>query len=464
MFDSTCETNIPILRKPFSGNLPPMVPVVEADNLGGATKVGSENALKLLFVEGRVIKEVPASFNLGGEGDELRCIYIKDGKFVQSNPIEQMQIAPVGTGTVNIAQVFMPDGSSFFIKAPAGGSGGGATYVGGGSSPLLTPVWLDYISSDPSCVPAMEYSITNVASSSLIEYAGKNLIDKFIDKGDAASAYTYQCMACDPLAGSQSVDTTGNVTFTGKDSSNYYNFRINRAGRYILTSVSGRVSHRATSMVLTVNFPDGTSTTHYTPAGQKAAFTNAVAYDMPANTTIRVYGSSSGGWANCNLRYAAPTDVVLYTKSGDEYVKVTSFNNDGSLQDGIIYYTNNGVSVAGRSIAYEDVYNHLLADYKAVQGEATKTDTYTTSSGSTVTITYFLAPDGHKICWPSQIANLNTILNDESIGEAWYYVIDTTLDKESFRLPRTRYGFHGDRGYAKIGSGHTRMYLHFMVS
>ena len=462
--DSTSKTNIPMLRKPFSGVLPPHVPVVASDNLGGVTEVDGEAALKLVWVQGRTIKEIPSDFNLGSDEDGLiRCIYIKNGKIVQSNPIEQIQISPVGTGTVNIAKVSMPDGTSFYIKAPeGGGSGGGGGSGVTGNMPLLAPVWLDYICSTNNCIPAMENSPDNADVADPIMYSGKYLIDKYLNFGDDAAAYNYRCMYCNPLASAQSVNGTGDIEYLGVVSG-YYNFRVNRAGRYVITSTSGRTSHHATSMSLIVTPNGGDPITHYTPAGQKAAFVNAQMYDLPANSTIRVSGSSSGGWANCNVRYAGPATETLYTKSGDEYIPVTTFNEDGSLTDGVIYYTNHGATHS-QAVAYEDVFDHLLKDYNLAYSDGTKTDTYTKSNGATVDIRYYRAPDGHKICLTDQLSKLNELMADSSIGEAWYYVINPTTNQEAFYLPRTRHGFHGDRGYAKVGSGHTRMYLHFMVA
>lgn len=463
--DSTSKTNIPMLRKPFSGVLPPGVPVVQSNNVGGSSVVDGETGFKLLLVKDRVIQEIPADFNLGCDEDgTIRCIYIKNGRIVQSNPIEQIQISPVGTGTVNVAKVTMPDGSSFFIKAPeGGGSSVGAISGGAGNMPLFTPVWLDYISSDPKCVPAMEYSITDGSITTPIKYAGKYLIAKYIDKGSNAANYNYQCVFCNPLNGTANVDGTGNVVYNGVVDGRY-SFTVKKAGKYTVTSVSGRTSHHATSMYLGITPNGGDTIVHYTPCGQKAAFTSTAVYDLPENSTIDVSGSSSGGWANCTVRYSAPTDVVLYTKSGDEYIKATTFNDDGSLVDGTIYYTNGGASVSGKAYAYEEVFKHLKKDYDLAIADGLRSDIYTLSNGTTKEIKYYLAPDGHKITTTGYLSALNAIIADDSIGEAWYYVIDTTNNAECFYLPRTRHGFHGDKGYAKIGGGHTRMYLHFMVA
>lgn len=68
-----------------------------------------------------------------------------------------------------------------------------------------------------------------------------------------------------------------------------------------------------------------------------------------------------------------------------------------------------------------------------------------------ITITYYLADDGHKICLPDQEANISALY--ESTGVAWYYILDTT--NKQFKLPRTKFGFTGIRsgvgGYVEAG-------------
>ncbi len=49
-----------------------------------------------------------------------------------------------------------------------------------------------------------------------------------------------------------------------------------------------------------------------------------------------------------------------------------------------------------------------------------------------ITISYYLAEDGHKICFPDQESNLVALYN--ATGVAWYYILDT--DNKQFKLPR----------------------------
>ena len=58
-----------------------------------------------------------------------------------------------------------------------------------------------------------------------------------------------------------------------------------------------------------------------------------------------------------------------------------------------------------------------------------------------ITITFFRATDGHKICLADQKTNVDDLY--AATGVAWYYVLDT--ENEQFILPRTQFGFNGVR-------------------
>lgn len=82
---------------------------------------------------------------------------------------------------------------------------------------------------------------------------------------------------------------------------------------------------------------------------------------------------------------------------------------------------------------YEAVYEHLLEDI------ASKTLQSETING--ITIQYYEADDKHKICPASEENNIIALYN--SVGVAWYYILDIT--NERFKLPRTKFGFTGLR-------------------
>ena len=83
--------------------------------------------------------------------------------------------------------------------------------------------------------------------------------------------------------------------------------------------------------------------------------------------------------------------------------------------------------------SYGNAYNHLLAD---IDGKTLQTETI-----GGITISYYLADDGHKICPESQASNVESIYS--ATGVAWYYIIDTT--NQRFKLPRTQFGVTGLR-------------------
>ena len=103
---------------------------------------------------------------------------------------------------------------------------------------------------------------------------------------------------------------------------------------------------------------------------------------------------------------------------------------------------------------YKAAYEHLADDFKSSLGDGSggvvsglpHVDTI-----GDITIAYYLAQDGHKICLPDQESNLVALY--EATGVAWYYLLDTTT--KQFKLPRTKWGFTGLRdsvgGYVAPG-------------
>ena len=77
---------------------------------------------------------------------------------------------------------------------------------------------------------------------------------------------------------------------------------------------------------------------------------------------------------------------------------------------------------------YEAAYNHLVADLSSAE---LKTETF-----NGITITYYIAKDGHKIAYESEIIKVSDIF--ESLGTAWWYIID--IPNKRFKLPRSTHG------------------------
>ena len=75
-----------------------------------------------------------------------------------------------------------------------------------------------------------------------------------------------------------------------------------------------------------------------------------------------------------------------------------------------------------------------------------------------ITITYYTAEDGHKICSVNQANNVSSIYS--ATGVAWYYIID--IENNRFKLPRTKFAFTGLRdivgNYVEAGAPNLRGY------
>lgn len=69
-------------------------------------------------------------------------------------------------------------------------------------------------------------------------------------------------------------------------------------------------------------------------------------------------------------------------------------------------------------------YQHLVAD---ISGKSLQTETV-----AGITISFYLADDGHKVCPKNQDTNAYNIF--AATGEAWYYILDT--NNKVFKLPR----------------------------
>ena len=86
---------------------------------------------------------------------------------------------------------------------------------------------------------------------------------------------------------------------------------------------------------------------------------------------------------------------------------------------------------------YTAVYNHLVSD---INNAPIQSDTI-----NGITISYWLASDGHKIVGTvgGDVYEQNIIDVYNQTGVAWYYLLDTANHR--FKLPRTKFGFTGLR-------------------
>lgn len=134
------------------------------------------------------------------------------------------------------------------------------------------------------------------------------------------------------------------------------------------------------------------------------------------NTGEHLYGWSTDTFSK--TPYPSVGDV-LYRSDGTEWSTVAFVARDYSY-----IIRSDGVAQLNRNTSIDTVLY----------------ETYTeTISG--ITITYYQAPDGHKLVLPDQESNVTAIYN--ATGVAWYYIVDTT--NQRFKLPRTKFGFTGIR-------------------
>ena len=163
-------------------------------------------------------------------------------------------------------------------------------------------------------------------------------------------------------------------------------------------------------------------------------------------------GGNSYGFADINGSQTDTIEVpaivsIAFTNNGARHV----LNRDSTLDmtyQGTQYYGWRPVesSITGTYLTTSlfpkvgDVcwnYNNGSMYEGFVIQEAIVSTTTTTS----ITVDYYRAPDGHKICLPDQESALQTLF--EGTGIAWYYILDT--ENQQFKLPRTYFGFVGAR-------------------
>lgn len=103
-----------------------------------------------------------------------------------------------------------------------------------------------------------------------------------------------------------------------------------------------------------------------------------------------------------------------------------------------VYFTRQETPSVGDYV-YQSSYATQTEDTIISVGNVLPTPETETIAG--VTVSFYRADDGHKICPASEESNVTAIYN--ATGVAWYYIIDTT--NQRFKLPRTKFGFTGIR-------------------
>lgn len=136
--------------------------------------------------------------------------------------------------------------------------------------------------------------------------------------------------------------------------------------------------------------------------------------------------------------------VAAYNHLADEFVATTLYawydsdekrhyytiSSEPAVGDDIYGYSGEvygTITAVGDGYIEENGYQYT----RLASSDTTYTFTQTDTIGD-ITITYYLAEDGHKICLPDQEENLMSLY--ESTGAEDYYLLDTT--NKQFKLPR----------------------------
>ena len=138
--------------------------------------------------------------------------------------------------------------------------------------------------------------------------------------------------------------------------------------------------------------------------------------------------------------YRTPSDDVVI--NGTQYYAWTL-----STSGDVVMLTTSATPQSGDAVYNQDG----TGSYGGVDRVGTYIKGAQTETIGDITIKYYLAEDGHKICLPDQESNLVALY--EATGVAWYYILDT--ENKQFKLPRTKFGFTGIRngvgGYVAPG-------------
>lgn len=155
--------------------------------------------------------------------------------------------------------------------------------------------------------------------------------------------------------------------------------------------------------------------------------------------TENLYAWAEEEGRNRYTRSATPSvGGPVYTASGSQVGTVESVGTDYIVFNGTTCPRNSGGDILGTNA---------------------ETDTV-----DDITITFYRADDGHKICLPDQEANVQSLY--EKTGVAWYYILDTA--NKQFKLPRTKHAFTGLRdsvgGYVEAGVPNITGYMTNILS
>lgn len=138
------------------------------------------------------------------------------------------------------------------------------------------------------------------------------------------------------------------------------------------------------------------------------------AYDHLTNDMRTVYA-----WADRAGSYG----FNVYTESATPSVGDNIYDENGSVIGSCSSFNSSFLGwTDSDGTTYSSWLREVSSDFPSARTETI----------GDITITYYLAQDGHKICLPDQESNIVALY--ESTGVAWYYILDT--ENKQFKLPR----------------------------
>ncbi|MBO5704514.1 MAG: hypothetical protein J6R99_00680, partial [Alphaproteobacteria bacterium] len=167
-------------------------------------------------------------------------------------------------------------------------------------------------------------------------------------------------------------------------------------------------------------------------------------------------------WQSGDTYKSAYEHLVADSKSGIKYYawartldgEISYTTTETPKTNDITYYKDtDGEFKTYRKVMEVDTNSiYDSASYELVR-DSSKDETAPQKQTDTIgdiTITYYLADDGHKICLPDQESNLVALY--EATGVAWYFILDE--ENKQFKLPRSKHNKYADT-VPVVGNGMT---------
>ena len=362
----------------------------------------------------------------------------------------------LGSGNLSIDSLPSQTGQSGKFLTTDGSSASWATVSGVRNPDLFDYKWTDHILNDPSWLRVDTFSWQ---AGSVYEAAYQHLVDDLrnADQNDFAPAVlntdlgsnNWYAIAWNGTkfvalgsAGYISTSTDGTTWTTAIQDANLgsHTWRaiawdgtkfvaLGGYGTYVSTSTDGTTW---TTAIQDANLGshtwnaiawDGTKFVALGSAGYISASTDGTTWtEATQNANLGNHLWNAIAWDGTKFVALGQSGYVSTSTDGTTWTEATQNANLG----------NNSFN----AIAWNGTKFVVLGRYGYISYSCSGTDTI-----SGTTISYFTAPDGHKIVLADQEGNVSAIYN--STGVAWYYILDTI--NERFKLPRTKFGVTGLR-------------------